>query len=82
MIALSLNIAGVFNGNPPVTDKTIAFLHPLIQYDPITKLLTVHATEATKRILKGLNDLTTSELLSSTGPISPHTFQQDIKKLF
>ena len=55
--------------NPPVTDKTIPFLYPLIQYDPITKLLTVHATKATKKILKGLNSITTSQLLSSTGPI-------------
>ena len=82
MIALSLNIAGVFNGIPPLTDKTIPFLHALIQFDPITELLTVHTTQVTKRILKGLNDLTTSQHLSSTGPISPHTFQQDIKKLF
>ena len=82
MIALSQNIAGVLNNNPPVSDQTIPILFPLIQYDPISNLLTVHPTEATKKIEKGLNLLATSQLLSPTGTISPNTFKQDIKKFF
>ena len=80
MIALSQNIAGVLNNNPPVSDQTIPILFPLIQYDPISNLLTVHATAATKKIEKGLNLLANSQLLSPTGPISPSTFKQDIRK--